>query len=152
MRESETLYLIPESPWHVTELFRQREAERCLALLVPLAQEVGSTVFERIEFVDCGAYWQCIRCPACNSMIEDAWFKRAFDSAYEAEFASLLVTTECCGTSTSFHELKYDLPMGYARYALEAREPGLGRKLTCDELHSLERALGCSIREIWAAH
>lgn len=71
------------------------------------------------------------------------------DWAFKKAFAELEITVPCCGTRTSLNSLRYEWPCGFARYFLQARNPGRG-DLTPHETLSLSRALGCEIRIIWA--
>jgi hypothetical protein len=46
------------------------------------------------------------------------------DASYRSAFEDLAVRTPCCHTDTTLNELDYDWPAGFARFVLEARNPG----------------------------
>jgi hypothetical protein len=61
----------------------------------------------------------------------------------------LRVTTPCCGTRTSLNQIAYSWPAGFARYTLEALNPGVG-SLPTHLVQRPEVTLGAPVRIIWA--
>ena len=63
------------------------------------------------------------------------------DRAYRSGFRQLAVILPCCGRSCSLNDSIYDWPMGFARYILEAEDPGISR--LDDRQLSRSRGPGC---------
>lgn len=74
------------------------------------------------------------------------------DIAYKNSFENLSVTLSCCHQQTSLNSLHYQMPAGFARFVISARNPDLGRDLTDDELEPIKKVLNCKIKQIWAMY
>jgi hypothetical protein len=125
--------------------------ERALGVLrraVPLADDLLSQVTEHVRFVDCGANFETVRCPSCGADVGE-WWSIVMEMGHEQQFRDLRVTTPCCAVRTTLNELVYSWPAGFARYTLEALNPGVG-SLPDRVLERLENALGSEVRVIWA--
>lgn len=77
------------------------------------------------------------------------WWPDAMDRAHGRHFADLAVTVPCCGAATSLNDLRYDWPAGFARFVLEATNPGVP-ELPDAALAELERRLGAPLRVVRA--
>jgi hypothetical protein len=115
---------------------------------VPLADDIASQVTPEVRFVDCGDNFETVRCPHCGADVGE-WWSVAMEMGHEQQFRDLRATTPCCGRHTSLNELVYSWPAGFARYSLEALNPGLG-SLPEPLVKRLEEALGAAVRVIWA--
>ncbi len=71
-------------------------------------------------------------------------------TAHETAFGALGVTTPCCTSQTTLNDLVYDWPAGFARFVLEARNPGVAGLLSPADQAILEAALGCPVRQVLA--
>ncbi len=71
------------------------------------------------------------------------------EAAETHAFAQLDVTMPCCGRAGSLNDLRYDWPMGFARFVLSARNPNLP-ELPPEALRRLVQIVGCELRVIWA--
>jgi hypothetical protein len=54
----------------------------------------------------------------------------------------------CCGVSNTLHELVYEWPQGFGRFALEAMNPNIGI-LEDEHKKELEELLGTKLRVIY---
>jgi hypothetical protein len=131
----------------------QQLIDRSVILLkqaFPDADEIYFSVNDDIQFVDAGANWGKIICPNCGKEIDGGWWREAMAKAYESRFSNLDVVLPSCGTKSSLAFLKYEWPVGFARFVLNVRNP----KNEMDEQtkKSLESILGTSILLIWALY
>jgi hypothetical protein len=143
------LRIIPTDPaWTPNE----RAAGDALAALRDLAPGASATEAVRhddVTFVDQGANFEAVRCPACGAELDVDWWQEAMEAAHRVRFADLAVVVPCCGVPASLNELDYDWPAGFARFVLEARDPGR-QGPTDEELARVTAALGHPVRVIWA--
>ena len=143
------LLLIPSQPEYVPNLHAQQEARKLLQSLVMETCEVTAYVAEQIEFVDAGANFESVSCPACRSSIAREWWSAAMGEAHISQFSNLEVLTPCCQTRLSLNNLDYNWPQGFARFILKATNPGIP-VLERQAVDGLEQILGCKLRVIWA--
>ncbi len=142
------LIFIPTDP---TAIPSQIGADTAVELLKRFAPDAGDDVQARfsneIEFHDCGSNWSGVKCPHCGADIEE-WWGDATGDAYKTRFEDLRVTTPCCGRSTNLNDLNYVWPAGFARFALEAKNPNI-RQTTAEQDRALSEALALDLRKIW---
>ena len=136
------LRLIATEPEYVPDPRQQQAGQHLLATFVGRSTEVRGTVEDDVAFVDCGANMDRMSCPLCGAPLAKPWWDESMDRAYRSGFRQLAVILPCCGRSCSLNDLIYDWPMGFARYILEAEDPGISR-LDDRQLRALEGALGC---------
>ncbi len=142
------LRLIPTDPEFVPDCLRREKAQGLLASYLPLADGIEAQLFETVKFIDQGSNFERVSCPACLAKLDVSWWGSAMNSSYKSDFADLRVTVPCCGTRLSLNDLRYEWPAGFARFVLQALNPG--DRLTEIQVKSLEDALACSLRVIWA--
>ena len=124
-------------------------AERTLAKAFPGATSVRALQHDSVGFVDAGQLFETVRCPACRAELSMGWWGEAMDAAAAGPFQERAVITPCCGWLTSLERLDYHWPQGFASFVLEATNPGTA-DLPEGLLQTLERALGCELRVVWA--
>ena len=142
------LRIIPNDSACVPSALARERALDVLQRAVPLADDVASQVMPEVRFVDCGDNFETVRCPHCGADVGE-WWSVAMEIGHEQQFRDLRATTPCCGRYTSLNELVYSWPAGFARYSLEALNPGVG-SLPETLVRRLEDALGAAVRVIWA--
>lgn len=142
------LRLIPTDPRFIPAEPAEQAAARLLDAFLPGADDITSDTDAAVQFVDAGNNLEEIRCPGCGRVLPWDWWQQAMEAAEANHFADLQVATPCCGEQTTLNDLRYHWPAGFARYVLEALNPGAD--LDEDQLTQLEQALGCSLRKIWA--
>jgi hypothetical protein len=152
--------LIPEDPHFVPDIARRERALRRFMEIAPDAEEIEIKVSERIEFYDCGQNFERIVCPSCHAQIsldwwqdrmdEDSgsvgWEDRMDDDSGEG-FKLDAYSMPCCGRKYTLHELVYEWPQGFGRFALDAMNPSIG---ALDEKYKqeFEAILGTKLRVI----
>jgi hypothetical protein len=143
------LVLIPEQPNYVPPPEAQARAADALRALVPRATKVEARLAEHVEFIDQGANFEKVLCPACDGDLTDHW-PSWMDEAAKSDFSQLFLTTPCCGRATDLNALRYVWPAGFARFALRAENPAVGGFLAPSDLSVLEGVVGCKLRQILA--
>jgi hypothetical protein len=144
------LRLIPTDPEFIPDTTAQHIARQMLALFLPQAEPVTAVSADEVQFVDQGENWERVVCHRCNSPLDNDWWQQAMEVAYEKHFIDLSVTLPCCGESGSLNDLHYEWPAGFARFMLEAVNPGA--ELTEGQIAQLEEWLFCPLRQIWARY
>ncbi len=142
------LRIIPVDPSFVPKITARERAVGLLRRAMPLADDVTSLVSPEVRFVDCGADFESVRCPVCGADLGD-WWSEVMEIGQAHQYRDLRVTTPCCGSATALNDLVYSAPSGFARYVLEALNPGQ-EQLPEPVRRQLERALGSALRVIWA--
>jgi len=140
--------LIPEDPRFVPDPANQRRARDRFAELTPEADKIEITVSEKVEFFDCGANFERICCPSCGAEIPVAWWQDRMDDDFGDGFKLAIYATTCCGARCTLHELVYEWPQGFGRFALEAMNPNIG-KLEERYKREFEEILGTKLRVIY---
>lgn len=147
----EYVQLIPEYPYYIPPKQAQSVAQEALSRLLPRAAEISISVYDTAQFIDQGENFERVSCPFCSADLR-SWWGSAMNTAYKNRFENLSVTLPCCHRQTSLNNLRYQMPAGFARFVLSARNPDSGRNLTDDELEPIERELNCKIKQIWARY
>jgi hypothetical protein len=115
--------------------------------LYPQADAVTVKVTDHIEFISTGENLERVRCPACATELDFAWWTDAMDAAYRGNFNNTSVTVPCCLTITSLDQLHYEGPTGFARFEVSVTNPG--RALDDQDLQAVEQVVGSSLRAVW---
>ena len=142
------LRLIPEEPTLVPSATARERAHGALARALPRADDVLAQVTQDVRFIDCGSNFETVRCPRCGTDVSE-WWTLAMEAGHEQHYRDLRATTPCCGLHTSLNDLAYSWPMGFARFTLEALNPGIA-SLPERVQRRLEEILGSKVRVIWA--
>lgn len=144
------LKFIPVDPEYIPDDHVQESALELLTAWLPAAELVNGTVSDDIGFVDQGANWVRVLCPACGAELDVDQWQAFMDAAYPTQFTDLTVTMPCCGAVGSLNDLYYEWPAGFARYVLEALNPNAD--IDDEQFYQLEQLLGCNLRKIWAQY
>jgi hypothetical protein len=142
------IILIPEDPRHVPSPERQERARGRFAEIAPQADEVKVNVTENAEFFDCGGNFERIICPSCRTEVPTEWWQDRMDEDFAAGFKLARYPMPCCREPYTLHELTYEWPQGFGRFALEAMNPNLG-KLDDKYKMEFEEILGTPLRVIY---
>jgi hypothetical protein len=140
--------LIPEDPRFIPDAAKRSRARDRFAEIAPDADEIEIKVCEKVEFFDCGANFERILCPSCRSEIPSAWWQDRMDEDYSDGFVLAKYATPCCKALHTLHELVYDWPQGFGRFALDAMNPNIG-KLDDRYKEEFEGILGTPLRVIY---
>jgi hypothetical protein len=140
--------IIPEDPAFIPEASRRARARDWLMSIAPNVEEIEIIVGDEVQFFDCGANFERVLCPFCHADIPIEWWQERMDEDHDSGFKLLKYPTPCCGTPQTLHQLTYDWPQGFARFAIDAMNPRIG---TLDEpqKRELEQILGTPLRIIY---
>jgi hypothetical protein len=127
----------------------RERARLLLADLLPEADQVTAETHDETVFVDQGENFLRVLCPVCGTELPTGWWTTSMERACESRFVDLDVITPCCGRRSTLNDLNYDWPAGFARFILEACNPGIvSRGLDLDDLRRLEEIVGCNLRTV----
>ncbi|MBN1917785.1 MAG: hypothetical protein JW889_07745 [Verrucomicrobia bacterium] len=140
--------VIPEDPRLVPEEHRQEQARCWFARNAPRAEMIELVVSDQIEFRDCGSNFERIACPSCGTEIPVEWWQQRMDDDYDGGFKLSRYPMPCCDASFTLHELTYEWPQGFGRFALHVMNPQIG-ELSAAQREELERTLGTPLRVIY---
>lgn len=140
--------LIPECPTFVPDRQRLEHARARFSELAAGADKVTVEVRDAVEFFDCGANFERVRCPACNAELPLDWWQDRMSSDYREGFLLAEYATPCCGRHATLHELRYERAQGFGRASVSAMNPGI---VELDRRHvaELEGILGTRLRVIY---
>ena len=142
------LRIIPADPVYVPSALAREKALSVLRRTLPLADEIAAQLTDTIRFVDCGGNFETVRCPQCGGELGE-WWSEVMEIAQRQSFQDLRVTVPCCRNRTSLNDLVYSWQAGFARYTLEALNPGVS-SLPDTLVRRLEDTVGSAVRVIWA--
>jgi hypothetical protein len=144
------LRIVPADPQLVPAPDSHSRAEAIRRALTPGADSVASRVMDDVRVIDNGGNLERVQCPRCGSDLLD-WSFKAIEAAHSERFVCLEAVTPCCATAVSLNDLRFEWPMGFARFVLEAMNPNIESGwLSTEELRLLEDCLGCKLRQIRA--
>lgn len=107
---------------------------------------VVANTSKQVEFVDCGENFDAVCCNRCGAELSEDWWSGAMNTASKTRFENREVTLPCCGAVEDLHQLRYEWPMGFARFVLEARNPSMVPSQEDDA--EISRLLGTPLRRI----
>lgn len=139
------IQLIPADPQFVPPKAAQRQAQEALAKFLPEAEEINVEVTRRPRFMHPGQSFLGARCCLCRADLSEMFDREEFLTDHQ--FTNLMIKTPCCNRRVSMNDLTFPWPAGFARFVLDAMNP-LVRKLTPKRVETLEKILGCKLRQI----
>lgn len=142
------IVIIPEDPRFIPDQPNRDRARDRFTQIAPHASEIEAKVFETVQFFDCGANFERSLCPTCRSEIPTAWWQDRMEEDYGDGFKLVSYPMPCCGTRSTLHELVYDWPQGFGRFALDAMNPNIGM-LEERYKFEFEEILGTKLRVIY---
>jgi NAD-dependent SIR2 family protein deacetylase len=140
--------LIPEDPRLVPDQAKIQRARDRFAEIAPDADEIEVKISETVKFFDCGGNFERVRCPACQLEIPIEWWQNRMSEDYGDGFKLAAYQTPCCGAHSTLHELVYEWPQGFGRFALDAMNPNIG-ELEERYKAEFEAILGTKLRVIY---
>jgi hypothetical protein len=144
------IVLIPEDPRFVPSAKLRTRARDRLVEIAPEAEGIEIKVSKTVEFFDCGGNFERIRCPSCRKKIPTDWWQERMNEDFRkgSGFKLAAYATPCCRKKRTLHELVYQWPQGFGRFALDAMNPNIG-KLKAKFRRELEEILGTELRVIY---
>jgi hypothetical protein len=142
--------LIPEDPSFVPETAAQEKARDRFAEISPDSWEINIKLSNTVQFFDCGENFERVLCPSCNSEVAIEWWQERMDEDGDDDngFKLNKYATPCCKAQHTLHDLIYDWPQGFSRFALDAMNPDIG-KLDDGFKKEFESILGTPLRVIY---
>ncbi|MFC6022832.1 hypothetical protein ACFP2T_42595 [Plantactinospora solaniradicis] len=113
-------------------------------------EEVDYEFYDRVTLIDAGENTTRIRCSRCDGESDVGWL---YDLAEENDegFERLDVAVPCCGAVVLLDTLRYDWPMGFARFEVSAMNPTREKyELDAAELADVAALLGHPVTQILA--
>jgi len=146
--------VIPTDPgWQPT----QKAAVAAVAYVAGLfagpgddVEEVEHRFYDRVTLIDAGESTTRISCSRCDGEIGLRWF---YDAAgdNEAGLGCLDARVPCCGAVVSLATLRYDWPVGFARFEVTAMNATRAKyELDAEELAHVTGLLGHLVTQILA--
>ena len=144
------IILIPENAGFVPPEDKQKLALEKLRKLTPNADEVEIENSDKIRFEHGGSNFEKVLCPACQQEIEISWWQEKMDEDFgtDKDFKLMPIKLPCCSAVKTLHELNYDSPQGFARFALLSMNPNLG-EMPKESVAAIESILDCPLRVIY---
>lgn len=145
------LLVMPADPEFYPDARRREKVQTVLAHLAPRAEQISAEEHEDdVHFFDCGENFEAVRCPSCEKQVESegwaAWMSDDFGAG--PGFTLRIRRMPCCGAEATLNDLIYDMPQGFARFAVSAmnydRAP-----LSSAEMDALEEAMGGPVRVVY---
>lgn len=141
------LIIIPTDPHWQPDAEAAQKAGTVVSDLAPEAEDIEAFAMDEVEFFDCGENFESAKCPHCGADVTE-WWPEAMDRAGDVSFADLSVTMPCCGRPASLNDLVYEMPQGFAQFAISVTEPEI-ETLDGEALRKVGEALGHPVRAIW---
>ena len=85
-------------------------------------EEVEAEFYDQVTLIDAGENTTRISCSNCNRDVDVHWFFDLIEENGES-FANLDVRVPCCGHVVALDSLRYDWPVGFARFEVSAMNP-----------------------------
>ena len=143
------LKIIPTDPFYTCNENTQQDIISLLSKFYSRQQiELFNT--DSVEFVDQGENFENVSCNLCGQILEIEDWQNLMDVAFKTKFIRLNFTTACCNKETSLNSLNYNLPAGFARFAICINNAGT--EFGKNELSELKALLQNDIRIIWARY
>ncbi|MFI7650802.1 hypothetical protein ACIBTZ_32735 [Micromonospora sp. NPDC049460] len=102
---------------------------------------------DRVTLIDAGEYTTRITCSRCDEDISLAWLGDLVRKNGGLRFDHLDVTVPCCRAMVELDSLRYEEPIGFARFEVSAMNPTRATyELDAEELAVVAGLLGHSLR------
>ena len=145
------LILIPKAPEFVPSDAAQAAALERFRSFLPKSDDVIGDSTAEVRFISAGVNMVKVSCPICRLELAMRWWEDSMTKAGKKNFEDLRITLPCCGKPSTLNDLMYFWAQGFARFSLEAMNPGV-KDLKPDQVRELEKILGCSLRAILAQY
>jgi hypothetical protein len=121
------IVLVPQDPSFIPETAKQLRARDRFAEIAPHAHQIEIKVCDTIRFFDSGGNFERVVCPSCGAEIPIFdWWRDRMDEDYDGGFKLASYVTPCCGIAKTLHQLVYEWPATFGRFALSAMNPNIG--------------------------
>ncbi|MEN3615256.1 hypothetical protein AAH979_37735 [Plantactinospora sp. ZYX-F-223] len=146
--------MIPTDPgWQPTP----EAAAAAVAYVASLFSGLGDAVedvrpkfYDRVTLIDAGEYTTQITCPRCDGDIGLPWLGELVREVGQS-FDHLDVTVPCCCAVVTLDSLRYEEPIGFARFEVSAMNPTRANyELDAEELARVADLLGHPVAQVLA--
>jgi hypothetical protein len=153
--------VIPTDPeWQPTVEAAARTVEYVTGLFAGPGDHVELVepiFYERITLIDGGEYMEDLFCARCGADIGLDWFWELLRERNDGRMVGeptihdLGVTVPCCAAEVMLSELRFEVPIGFARFEVSVRNWTRNAwELSEEELASAAAALGHPVRQVSA--
>lgn len=113
-------------------------------------EEVEHEFYDRVTLIDAGENTTRISCSSCDGDLDVEWLNDLIEENGES-LDSMDVSVPCCGAVVSLDSLRYDWPVGFARFEVSAMNPTRAKyELDAEELADVAALLGHPVAQILA--
>jgi hypothetical protein len=114
-------------------------------------ERVEEKFYDRVTLIDAGEYTTRIGCPRCAGEVAMDWLGDVVRRNGGMSFDCLDLTVPCCGAVVELDSLRYEDPIGFARFEISAMNPTRANgDLDADELARVADLLGHPVTQILA--
>jgi hypothetical protein len=122
-------------------------------------EAVEPEFYQRTTLIDCGQYLQDCSCTRCDTAIGLDWFwdllraRNGGRMAGAPTVGELGVIVPCCGAAVTLPELRFENPVGFARFEVTAMNwTRSAWQLSDEELATMGNILGHSVTQVHARY
>ncbi|GAA2501037.1 hypothetical protein [Winogradskya humida] len=149
--------VIPTDPeWQPTAEAAAAAAEYVAGLFAGPGDHVESVepvFYDRIAVIDGGEYMEEVFCPRCGASIGVDWFWDLLQdrTGDDPTLDDLAVTVPCCGAALTLPDLRFEAPIGFARFEVSVRNWARAPwELSDNELTTTAAVLGHPVLQVHA--
>jgi hypothetical protein len=146
------LRVIPSDPWWQPAPEAAGAAAHLVEELLTsgggTVDEVGVDHYDRETIIDAGVNTSSMVCSACR-FVSDESFLMDFIERHPDGLDRLDVWVPCCGAVVPITSLRFDWPIGFARFEVSARGSSQSW-LTVEQLQQVEKVLGHPVYQVLA--
>ncbi|SNY70505.1 hypothetical protein [Paractinoplanes atraurantiacus] len=148
--------VIPTDPaWQPTRAAATAAAADVAGLFTGPGDDVESVdpvFYEDITVIDGGEYMEDLFCTRCDAEIGLDWFWSLLNARNGGPtIRDLSATTPCCGTTLTLPDLRFEAPIGFARFEVSARNWTRREwELSAEELTAIGSVLGHPVTQVLA--
>jgi hypothetical protein len=114
-------------------------------------EQIDPVFYDRVTLIDAGEYTVTITCSHCGGDIALDWLGDVVRTNGGVHFDHLDVVVPCCGAWVGLDTLRFDEPIGFARFEIAAMNPVRAQyDLTTAELDQVAGLLGHPVVQIIA--
>ncbi|MFF5078411.1 hypothetical protein ACFY36_15280 [Actinoplanes sp. NPDC000266] len=112
-------------------------------------ESVDPVFHDHITVIDGGEYMEDVFCPRCDEAIGLNWFWSLLPGVPTVH--DLGVTTPCCSAALALTDLRFEAPIGFARFEVSARNWSRREwELSAAELTAIGSVLGHPVTQVLA--
>ena len=143
------IVLIPEKAGYIPSLEKQADAQKVLKELRADAGKPTVKISKEFRFEDAGDDFGRILCPKSGEEIPyELWDVFMNEGQEDRQGKLRRHDLVCCGTKHTLHQLRYEVPVGWAKFSLTLGQ-AQPAKMQKGDVDRLQKILGCELRVIY---